>query len=144
MSVDADDLRGFLAAFQRLNELAASAAPTGALPQLSDALSGFLGASAGSRSTVAREVPHHRYADYDVALELLAGPDAQLLGIGGGDQRQHMSLADMVSSPWARLPTGPVDWAEAAPANTSELARAVVAQIRRLRLVIASIPRWKA
>ena len=132
MSVDADDLRGFLAAFQRLNELAASAAPTGALPQLSDALSGFLGASAGSMSTVAREVPHHRYADYDVALELLAGPDAQLLGIGGGDQRQHMSLADMVSSPWARLPTGPVDWANV-PTGPDSTRRAIALGLRLFR-----------
>ncbi|SHJ31984.1 ATP-dependent 26S proteasome regulatory subunit [Tessaracoccus bendigoensis DSM 12906] len=131
MDID-DDLRSFLAQFSKLGELANTVQQAGAVTSLTDALSAHLGRSAEEVATVSKEVPGYRFADYDVAFELLAGPDATLIGIGGGDQRQHMSLGDMVGNQWNRLPVGQVDWADIA-INATETRRVVALGIRLFR-----------
>ena len=107
------DLRAFLSHFHQLAEAASQQRQEGDGPLLNDALENHLGVAPSQVAAVSKEVARYRFADYDVALEELAGPSAETLGIAG-DQRHHMSLSDMVSSSWARLSTGQIDWANVA------------------------------
>ena len=61
--------------------------------QLLQALTGHLTVPAHELSVVTEEIPPHRLVDVDIVMEGLAGrdPDYRLVGIGGGDQRHHMS-----------------------------------------------------
>lgn len=66
--------------------------------QLLDALTDHLGLSAGDLAMVEEQIPFHRFVDADIVLSELAAldPDNRLVGIGGGGQRHHSSLSDMV------------------------------------------------
>ena len=121
-------LRAFLTSFQRLAEIAGRTSVDDG-PTLTDALRSHLGVSPDRVAVVSKEVVAHRFADYDVTFERLAGPDAEVLGIGGGDQRHHMSLADLVSNAWHRPMVGQVDWANV-PVNATETRRAMALGIR--------------
>lgn len=131
MDID-DDVRAFLASFTRIGELAAAAQAEGSGLTLHDALSEHLGQSADEVAAVSKEIAGYRFADYDVAFELLAGPDDRLIGIGGGDQRHHNSLADAVGNRWNRLPVGQVDWADVA-VDATRSRRVVALGIRLFR-----------
>lgn len=125
-----EDLRAFLTQFKQLGELAQQASSQAGGGGLAEALSSHLGQPADQVATVSKEIAGYRFADYDVAFEKLAGPDATPIGIGGGDQRHHLSLADMCGNPWTRLPLGQVDWADVAVSAT-ESRRVVALGIRR-------------
>lgn len=89
----------FIKDFGVLVQLAqASMEPVQGGDELLQTLSRHLGVPPKELSVVVEEIPAHRLADLDILLEDIAGrdPDASLLGIGGGDQRNHMSLSDMV------------------------------------------------
>lgn len=66
--------------------------------QLQSALTGHLGVAAGSLPVVIEQIPPHRFVDADIQMAELAGgdPSFRLVGIGGGDQRHHHSLSDML------------------------------------------------
>ncbi|WP_284753729.1 ATP-binding protein [Arthrobacter sp. efr-133-R2A-120] len=66
--------------------------------QLLQALTRHLAVPAHELSVVTEEIPQHRLVDVDIVMEGLAGrdPDWRLVGIGGGDQRHHMSFSDML------------------------------------------------
>lgn len=66
--------------------------------QLLPTLTAHLDSPAGSLPVVVEEIPPHRFVDADIQLAELAGADPQfrLAGIGGGDQRHHHSLSDML------------------------------------------------
>ncbi|AQP49729.1 AAA family ATPase [Tessaracoccus flavescens] len=113
MDIDAD-LRAFLSQFVKVGELAATMRPEGSSALLADVLTEHLGRPAGEMATVTKEIVGYRFADYDVAFELLAGPDVVAIGIGGGEHRHHASLSDLVGSPWTNTPVGQVDWADVA------------------------------
>ena len=94
-----ENLGKFIDDFGRLVQLAQSGQhrpPSGV--QLLEALSGHLGVPAESLSVVVEEVPPHRFVDADILMAELAGDDPgfRLVGIGGGDQRHHQSLSDML------------------------------------------------
>ncbi|MDJ0356245.1 ATP-binding protein [Paenarthrobacter sp. PH39-S1] len=61
-------------------------------------LTDHLGAAAQDLSVVVEEIAPHRLVDLDILLEAMAGgdPDNRLVGIGGGEQRNHMSLGDII------------------------------------------------
>lgn len=61
-------------------------------------LTGHLAVPAESLSVVVEEIPPHRFVDADILMAEIAGEDAdfRLAGIGGGDQRHHQSLSDML------------------------------------------------
>lgn len=61
-------------------------------------LTDHLGMPPHELSVVVEEIPEHRLVDLDILLESIAArdPNSRLTGIGGGDQRNHMSLSDMV------------------------------------------------
>ncbi|MDN5726865.1 MAG: ATP-binding protein [Propionibacteriales bacterium] len=65
---------------------------------LSGVLSGHLGTSPSELAVVAEDVPAHRYADVDIAIEKIAAADPahRLIGIGGGQMRWHMTLGDLL------------------------------------------------
>ena len=66
--------------------------------QLLEALTGHLGVSAENLAVVEEEIPPHRFIDADIVMADLAAldPESRLVGIGGGGQRHHQSLSDMV------------------------------------------------
>lgn len=122
------ELRAFLQSFAQVQQLAQELAPAQGTP-LTDVLGEHLGVPVGSQAVVSRSIPAYRFADFDVALEHLAGPDAEAIGIGGGDQRQHMSFSDMIGNNWARLPVGQVDWRNA-PTGPNSTRRIIQLGIR--------------
>jgi SpoVK/Ycf46/Vps4 family AAA+-type ATPase len=87
--------------------------------ELLDVLTAHLGAEPGTVPVVVEDVPSSRFVDADIVLSSLMGGEGRLVGIGGGDQRHHMSLSDMLqradaysnfplSQPdYANLPVGP-------------------------------------
>lgn len=75
-------------------------------------LDAHLGAGADELPVVVEPIAVHRWADTDIALTAIArrDPEARLLGIGGGDQRHHSSLGDLMSQgEWGRFRSGQVD-----------------------------------
>jgi hypothetical protein len=75
-------------------------------------LDAHLGVEADALPVVVEPVMVHRWADTDIALAEIVDrdPGARLLGVGGGDQRHHGSLSDLMSNaPYGRFRTGQVD-----------------------------------
>ncbi len=75
-------------------------------------LDAHLGVAADELPVVVEPIMVHRWVDTDIALaEIVTGdPSARLLGVGGGDQRHHSSLSDLMSSAsWGRFRSGQVD-----------------------------------
>jgi hypothetical protein len=66
--------------------------------QLLTTLTEHLGLPAETLSVVVEEIPAHRFVDADILMAELAAEsgDFRLVGIGGGDQRHHQSLSDML------------------------------------------------
>lgn len=94
-----ENLGKFIEDFAQLVQLAQAGqhrVPAGA--QLLATLSEHLGVPAGTLPVVAEEIPPHRFVDADIQMAELAREDPQfrLVGIGGGDQRHHHSLSDML------------------------------------------------
>ncbi|MDO5740778.1 MAG: ATP-binding protein [Ornithinimicrobium sp.] len=107
------ELRGFLESFRELSELAhQNYAEDGDQERFAAALTAYLGRPAGQLAVVTEEVMNHRFADWDVALEILAqgDPQAMELGVGGGEMRYHQTLPDFVAGSHGRLPVGQVDY----------------------------------
>ncbi|MHA7189550.1 AAA family ATPase [Arthrobacter sp. MDT2-16] len=115
-----EDIAGFMRDFGAMVRLVQEAQPRSARGrELLDTLSAHLGADAGGVAVVVEEVAAHRFVDADIVLTDLAGQDARLVGIGGGDQRHHSSLSDMLQQSevygnyplaqpdFANLPVGP-------------------------------------
>ncbi len=106
---------GFLADFTSLVELAQARQTrvqggTGLLDLLSD----HLGEPAETLPVLVEDIPAHRFADLDIAMGQLAAadPDYRLVGIGGGDQRHHVGLSDLLqqSRVFAQFPLGQPDF----------------------------------
>ncbi|MGM0930925.1 MAG: AAA family ATPase [Actinomycetota bacterium] len=82
--------------------------------KLLDRLGAYLETDVRDLPTVVEEIPAHRLADADILLEEFAGddPESGLIGIGGGDQRHHMSLSDILqhASQYGGFPVGQPDY----------------------------------
>ncbi|NLE97000.1 MAG: AAA family ATPase, partial [Propionibacterium sp.] len=110
---DDADVRSFLASFATLTEMASRYDNGGSgQPRFRDAVSTHLGADATSFTVLSEHVPPHRYVDWDIALAALAAldPDAQLIGLGGGQARYHQGLGDILADRWSNFPVGQVDY----------------------------------
>ncbi|CCH76940.1 AAA ATPase central domain protein [Nostocoides japonicum T1-X7] len=113
---EGDDVRAFMGSFsglvrRMLQELDEGREGEG----LAGVLSAHLGAAADELAVVTEAVPGHRVVDADLALAELtaADPAARVIGIGGGDARHHMTLADLLHAGWGRhtgMPVGQVDY----------------------------------
>ena len=112
-----DEILGkFIDDFARLVELAQSGQRRGQPgTQLLTALTEHLAVRAESVSVVVEEIPPHRFVDADILMEELAAedPEFRLVGIGGGDQRHHHSLSDMLqqSQLYPQFPLSQPDYA---------------------------------
>lgn len=119
-----DDVQSFLSAFQKMSEAAARftmARVDGDV--LADRLAAHLGVRPSSLPVVTEVVTPLRVIDADVALEhvVAAFGGGEALGIGGGDQRWHMSLSEMLqNSQWNPFPIGPIDYVAQATGPDSE------------------------
>ncbi|WP_102157629.1 AAA family ATPase [Zhihengliuella halotolerans] len=106
------DIEDFIRNFGQLARAAEQAQPRSARGQeLIDALTEHLGTAPSGVSEVVEEVPVHRLVDADIILESMTA-GGRCIGIGGGDQRHHMSLTDMVqdSGMHPNFPLGPPDY----------------------------------
>ena len=83
-------------------------------PGLVSVLQEHLGADPRALSVVTEEVPAHRYVDLDVALEEVQrhGESQQMLGVGGGQQRRHHSLSEILEAAghYGQFPIAAVDY----------------------------------
>jgi ATPase family associated with various cellular activities (AAA) len=88
--------------------------------RLVEAISEHLGTDATQLAVVRFDTPSHQFVNLDVALAALVDSHGggEVIGVGGGDQRHHQTLGDMLSTrgPWGlvvgavdrtRLQTGP-------------------------------------
>jgi hypothetical protein len=104
-----DDLRHALARLvKQLTHDEPEARGTALLPVLDD----HLGTRVDELPVVVEKVDIHRWVDVDIALAEIAArdDDARLVGIGGGDQRHHSSLGDLIAqAQWGRFQQGQVD-----------------------------------
>jgi hypothetical protein len=80
---------------------------------LSEAIGAHLGVDATEVPVVSHRVDSHQHVNLDVALEALVTEHGggTLIGVGGGDQRHHVSFGDMIhqSTLWAQFPVGAVE-----------------------------------
>lgn len=110
--------------------------------ELLNALTGHVGVRPKELSVVVEEIPAHRLADVDILLEDIAGrdPNARLVGIGGGEQRNHMSLSDIVqhAQMYAAFPLAPPDYTNQ-PVGPDEQRQTVALGLRLFRYDGAAI-----
>jgi len=88
-------------------------------------LDAHLGVKADELPVVVEPISAHRWADTDIALASIVArdPEAKLVGVGGGDQRHHSSLGDLMSqAEWGRFRSGQVDRLNVATGPDSERA----------------------
>lgn len=88
-------------------------------------LDAHLGVAADELPVVVEPISAHRWADTDIALASIVArdPEAELVGVGGGDQRHHSSLGDLMSqAAWGRFRSGQVDRLNVATGPDSERA----------------------
>ena len=116
LTSDGNELKAFLASFRTLAEAAQQSVALGDGTRFTEALSEYLGRPAREVAVVTETVRNHRFADWDIALEMLADrdPESSELGIGGGDMRYHQTLADFVSGVHHTFPVGQVDYVSVA------------------------------
>lgn len=131
------NLAEFLASFNTAIELAQQqrTESTGR-ERLRDVISRHLGVPAQDVPILTEEIPFHRFADVDIALERLAqgDPENSLIGLGGGQQRQHLGLADVVQEEvYGFLPVGQPDFVNV-PVGPQQSREAVGLGIRLFRL----------
>lgn len=128
------DVQGFLRSFREVAEVAHRSAVEGGGEPFAEALSTHLGQQARDLAVVTEEVLPHRFADWDVALSMLADrdPDARELGIGGGDMRYHQTLPDFISGMHLRFPVGQADYVSV-PVGPEEHRRALGFGMRLFR-----------
>lgn len=108
------NLAAFLASFNTAVELAQQQrAASSDRQRLRDALSEHLGLPAQDVPIVVESIPFHRFADVDIAMEQIAAqdPESTLIGLGGGQQRQHLGLSDIVQEEgYGYIPVGQPDF----------------------------------
>ena len=105
-----------------MEELILAPRPTpSARTPLGDVVEEFLHADVATLPLVTEDLPAHRLVDAEIALdELAAGPGSRLLGVSGGQQREHCSFQELISSPFLAYGTAPVDYITAATGPDTE------------------------
>ncbi|WP_159798513.1 AAA family ATPase [Puerhibacterium puerhi] len=122
----AADLTAFLAAFQRVAEAAAQVrqGKEPAEATVAEVLAEHLGTDPRRLPVITEQVPAMRQVDADVALESVVARHGggRLVGVGGGEQRMHSSLSEIVeqSRQWRQFPVGAVDYGRSATGPDTE------------------------
>ena len=133
----------FIKDFGSLVRLAqATMEPTEGGDELLQTLTDHVGLRPKELSVVEEEIPAHRLADLDILLENIAGRDpiARLVGIGGGEQRNHISFSDMLQHAhmYAAFPLAPPDFTNQ-PVGPDEQRQTVALGLRLFRYDGAAI-----
>lgn len=105
------ELTGFLRDFRILAERARHSTFIDS-PTIPAALSEHLDAPAGVTPVLTERVPQHRFADFDIALDLLSrdDPEARLIGVVGAEMRFMLPLSEFASDTLERYRCGQVDY----------------------------------
>lgn len=123
-----DPTREFLSTFQRfmtdvVNQVAVESSdltPFGLIVQ------DFLGSDISALPVITHGLPAHRLVDADLALaELGHGSGHPPVGVSGGQQREHLSLSELLFSPYGRFSPAPIDYLSIA--DGPETTRRVIA-----------------
>ncbi len=120
-----EKLAEFLRSFNRAIDLAqAHRDEAPGRVRLVDVLDSHLGMSVADLPILTQDFPVHRFADLDIAIEKLSAvdPQARLIGVGGGQQRHHHSLSDLVQQEYGPVGVGQPDFVNLAvgPDRTRE------------------------
>lgn len=88
---------------------------------LGDAVQEFLQTDVTALPMVTEDLASHRLVDADIALDILGSASpSPVLGVAGGQQREHSSFQELLSSPYQGFTPGPVDYVSAATGPESE------------------------
>jgi hypothetical protein len=92
---------------------------------LIDVLTEHLGEEGVGMPVVRLDVPGHQFVNLDIAMDAVVQQQGggRVIGIGGGDQRHHMTFGDLLQRlPMRSIPVGPVDRTrvETGPASSRE------------------------
>jgi energy-coupling factor transporter ATP-binding protein EcfA2 len=88
---------------------------------LGDLVQEFLGTEVAALPLVTEDLPSHRLVDADVALDELGGDaESSVVGITGGQQREHSSFPELISNSFSRFAPGPVDYISGATGPDTE------------------------
>lgn len=79
--------------------------------QLRDRIEAHIGPEVAQLPIVRLEVPRHQFVNLDVAMAAVVEEQGggEVVGIGGGDQRHHQTLGDLIQHGAWSAPLGPVD-----------------------------------
>lgn len=105
-----------------MNELILTPRPqVDARTPLGDLVQDFLQTDVTTLPMVTEDLATHRLVDADIALEELnAASAASVFGVTGGQQREHSSFQELLSSPFLSFAPGPVDYVSAATGPDTE------------------------
>jgi hypothetical protein len=129
-----EQTREFVSTFQTfMRDVVNQSSPDAArLTPIGERVEAFLGEPIAGISVVTHAVQPHRLVDADVALTELSGDGSELLGLNGGQSRDHASFTDLLSHPFMRFSVGPVDYVSVADGPDSSR-RVVSFGLRLLR-----------
>lgn len=131
--MNAPDVTAFLRDFHAAMELAKQVGDEQATP-LREALEPHFGRPVSDVPVVSEPVPNHRFADWDVALAMLAerDPEQTAIGVGGAEMRYHQAFADYIGDRYGRFPVGQVDYVSL-PVSAREYRRVIGLGVRVFR-----------
>jgi len=86
---------------------------------LGDLVQDFLGTEVDTLPLVTENLPSHRLIDAELALDEL-GSGSPVVGVTGGQQREHSSFPELIRNPFLRFAPGPVDYVSVATGPESE------------------------
>ena len=118
-----DQQTAFVETFRRfMDELILAPRPLAdARTPLGDLVQDFLQTDITILPMVTEDLATHRLVDADIALdELNAASASSVFGVTGGQQREHSSFQELISSPFLRFAPGPVDYVSAATGPDTE------------------------
>jgi hypothetical protein len=93
---------------------------------LGDLVQEFLQTEVAAVPLVTEDIPSHRLVDADVALDELSGDsNTAVIGVTGGQQREHSTFPELLNSSFVQFAPGPVDYISGATGPDTE--RRVVA-----------------
>jgi energy-coupling factor transporter ATP-binding protein EcfA2 len=88
---------------------------------LGDVIQEFLQTEIATLPLVTEDLPSHRLVDADVALDELGRHAASsVIGVTGGQQREHSLFSDLINNSYARFAAGPVDYISVATGPETE------------------------
>ncbi|CAN5286526.1 AAA family ATPase [soil metagenome] len=123
-----DPTREFLSTFQRfisevVNQVSVESSD---LTPLGVVVQEFLATDISTLPAITHGLPAHRLVDADLALAELGRDSGQPpIGVSGGQQREHLSLSELLFSPYGRFSPAPIDYLSIA--DGPETTRRVIA-----------------